>query len=326
MRRQLAAAAGRRPAIATPPRSRCARVLHAVDAVQRLGPLGAPRPARHQRPPLLPRRRGAALAHRAGRATDGVHRGRRLASAADLGHGHRQPGRHRRRPARGVPHEPGRQQAADPRRRRARTDYRDIALELGVTAQRPVHGRRRPAVDGVASRVRRREQRRHRRPVRHEGERRGAGRPGEPRSQQPADRSARTARSTEQGEAAGIVELRAGARRRGRRPEPRRPARPRRRQPARQRRRSGATSGAGARNGPRRWATGSTCGWSSRHRTSTPSAPGSTCGSATAPRREVTVGGGHAERRARLDPRRHRHGRARPTSACSGPTAPSDRG
>ena len=44
----------------------------------------------------------------------------------------------------------------------------------------------------------------------------------------------------------------------------------------------------------RRWATGSTCGCSSRRRTSTPSARGSTCGPATARRtREVTVGGGH---------------------------------
>ena len=42
-----------------------ARLLHAVDAVQRLGPLRAARPADQQRPPLLPRRRGAALADRA---------------------------------------------------------------------------------------------------------------------------------------------------------------------------------------------------------------------------------------------------------------------
>ena len=50
-----------------------------------------------------------------------VHRGRRLAAAADLGDGHRQPGPHRRRLARGVPDEPGRQQAADARRRARRT-------------------------------------------------------------------------------------------------------------------------------------------------------------------------------------------------------------
>ena len=62
-------------------------------------------------------------------------------AAADLGHGHRQPGRHGRRPARGVPHEPGRQQAADARgRRRPRPTYEDIALARGVTAQRPFAG------------------------------------------------------------------------------------------------------------------------------------------------------------------------------------------
>ncbi len=41
---------------------------------------------------------------------------------ADLGHGHRQPGRDRRRLSRGVRHEPGRQQAADARGRRGAAD------------------------------------------------------------------------------------------------------------------------------------------------------------------------------------------------------------
>ena len=58
--------------------------------------------------------------------------------------------------------------------------------------------------------------------------------------------------------------------------------------------RCGATSGAGTRARPSRWATGSTCGCSSRRRTSMPSARGSTCGPATrTTTREVTVGGGH---------------------------------
>ena len=50
-------------ATADPPR---ARLLFAVDAVQRLGPIGAPRPAGQQRPPLLrqPERPGAAVAGR----------------------------------------------------------------------------------------------------------------------------------------------------------------------------------------------------------------------------------------------------------------------
>ena len=96
-------------------------------------------------------------------------------------------------------------------------------------------------------------------------------------------------------EAAGIVELRPGARRRARRPQPRRDARPRRRQPPRagvgvaQRRRRATPSDRS------RWATGSPSGSISRRRTSTPSARGSRCGWAIAPSsREVTVGGGHA--------------------------------
>ena len=91
-----------------------ARLLHAVDAVQRLGRLRAPGPAGHAttatttldgRGPAVARRarRGAALY----RPADG------WAAAADLGHGDRQPGPHRRRLPGGLPHEPGRQQAPD---------------------------------------------------------------------------------------------------------------------------------------------------------------------------------------------------------------------
>ena len=112
------------------------RLLHAVDAVQRLEPHRPARPSRRQRPPLLQRRPGAALADRLRRATRRT-RGRRLAAIADLGHGHRQPRRHRRRLSRGVPHEPGRQQAPDPRRWPIAPTFRDIALRRGVTAQRP---------------------------------------------------------------------------------------------------------------------------------------------------------------------------------------------
>ncbi len=41
----------------------CPRVLHAVDAVQRLGQVGTPGPAGDQRPPVLHRRRGPAVAY-----------------------------------------------------------------------------------------------------------------------------------------------------------------------------------------------------------------------------------------------------------------------
>ncbi len=137
-----------------------ARVLHAVDAVQRLEPLRAPRPPRLERPPLLHDRRGAALAHRPWRATDRVHGGRRLASVADLGHGHRQPGPHGRRPPRGVPHEPGRQQAPDARVRRGNSPTTATSRSARRHRATALHRRRHPPVDGVASGVRRREQRR----------------------------------------------------------------------------------------------------------------------------------------------------------------------
>ena len=78
--------------------------------------------------------------------------------------------------------------------------------------------------------------------------------------------------------------LRARTRRRGRRPQPRRPARPRRRPPPRERDRCGATSVGATPRSPRRWATGSTCDCSNRRRTSTPSARGSRCEPATARR------------------------------------------
>ncbi len=47
-----------------------AGLLRAVDAVHRLEPLGHAEPARLQRPTILSRRRGAAVAHRAGQAAE----------------------------------------------------------------------------------------------------------------------------------------------------------------------------------------------------------------------------------------------------------------
>ena len=99
-------------------------LLHAVDAVQRLEPHRPARPADVERPALLPRRVGAAVEGRAGCDTEAVHRGRRLAATADLGNGDRQRGHHRGRLPGGVPDEPGRQQAADARRRARPADLR----------------------------------------------------------------------------------------------------------------------------------------------------------------------------------------------------------
>ena len=92
-----------------------------VDAVQRLGSVRSTRPARIQRPPLLPRRRGAALADRGRPAAAAVRTGGWLAAGAHLGHGHRQPGRDRRSLSGGLSDEPGRQQAPDTCRRAPRS-------------------------------------------------------------------------------------------------------------------------------------------------------------------------------------------------------------
>ncbi len=90
--------------------------------------------------------------HRRRASATRVHRGRRLAAAADLGHGHRQPGPDRRRLSRGVPHEPGRQQAADTRERPGPADVQGHGAQGGRHRAASVRGRRRTPVDGVASR------------------------------------------------------------------------------------------------------------------------------------------------------------------------------
>ena len=51
-----------------------ARLLHVVDAVQRLEPLRPARPADDERPALLPRRERSAVAHRAWRGAAALHR------------------------------------------------------------------------------------------------------------------------------------------------------------------------------------------------------------------------------------------------------------
>ena len=100
LRRQRAGPAGRPTARATRRRAAHAGLVHPVDAVQRLGPVGPARPARQQRPPLLrtTSAAGAAVAGRApGEPPRALHGRRRLGRAAHLGHGHRQLRRHRRR-------------------------------------------------------------------------------------------------------------------------------------------------------------------------------------------------------------------------------------
>ena len=68
--------AARRARAMGQPVSLCTRLLHALDAVLRLGPVRPSRPAGHQRPPLLRRRAGPAVADR-GRAAPARLHGRR---------------------------------------------------------------------------------------------------------------------------------------------------------------------------------------------------------------------------------------------------------
>ena len=271
-------------------------LLHAVDAVQRLEPLRASATcACRTTGTTTSTARSSCGASPPGAAAHAVHRGRRLAAAADLGHGHRQPGPHRRRAARGVPHEPGATTSCrrSPTARPVPTTA-DIALDARRHRAAAVRRRRRAAVDGVAPGVRRRQQRRLRRPVRHQGQRRGADRPGEHAIRATCSSGEPDGSFVEGAEEAGIVDY---ERARGaavvdlnldglldlvvvhRRANVDAVAQ------RRSRRRRAARG---------RWATGSTCGCSSRRRTSTPSARGSRCGPATArATREVTVGGGH---------------------------------
>ena len=68
-----------------------------------------------ERPPLLPRRHRSVAGASLRRRRRGVHRRRKGGRRMQIGNGHRQRRPHRRRLSRGVPAEPGRQQAADAR-------------------------------------------------------------------------------------------------------------------------------------------------------------------------------------------------------------------
>ena len=174
------------------------------------------------------------MAHRAGRTPAPVHARRRMAAPGDLGHGHRQLRRHRRRPARGLPDEPGRQQAPDAGERDRPADLPGHRDRRGRDRDASVHGRRSAALDGMASRVPGRQQRRARRPVRLQGQRRGAAGLRVEGPEQPADRTGgRDVRRG--GPRRGHRELRQGTRRGRRRPQPRRHARHRAGEPPRER-------------------------------------------------------------------------------------------
>ncbi len=117
-----------------------ARGMHVVGALRGLERHRPARPADGQRPALHPRRRRAAVAGRPGAGAGALHRGRRLGAPAHLGHGHRDVGCRRRRAARGVLVQPGRQQAAASGDGPEQPAYEDVAIAHGVTAHRPFLG------------------------------------------------------------------------------------------------------------------------------------------------------------------------------------------
>ena len=315
-----------RPADAARP-----RLLHAVDAVQRLGPLGPARPAGHATTATTTRRDGEEQLWRIapGEPPAALHRRATAGSTLQhLGHGHRQPGPDRRRLARGLPDQPGRQQLqtlADGRRRP------DVPRHRARSAASPPHqpfagGDALPRPPGTpSSRTStttasstcsspRATSSAHAR-LRREG------------PEQPAPRPAR--RHVRRGRRGRRHRrLRARPRRGAGRPQPRRPARPRRGQ------RAARTSGSGATSAPATPTTPAADGplaggpaRSSRARTATRSAPGSRSRSASRiMRRELTVGGGHAGGQLGWIHFGLGDGRPRPRSASSGPTARSGRG
>ena len=127
-----------------PPLTSGAGLLHALDAVQRLGRFRAPRPAGLQRSALLRRRQrsGTALADRPGRSAAPVSRCRRVGEGPDRGDGHRQLRRHGRRVPGRVSHEPGTQQAPDADRRAEPADLPRYRLQTACHGLCAIHGRR----------------------------------------------------------------------------------------------------------------------------------------------------------------------------------------
>ena len=195
----------------------------------------------------------------AGRAPASVHPRRRLAAAADLGDGHRQP---RRRPATATRRSSSRARATTSSRRwpTARPS-RSTATSRSSAASRPHRpyaGGDVAAVHRLARRVPGREQRRLHRPVRHQGQRRGDARLRRQGPEQPAagPGGRDVHRAAEAGRIVSFARARGAA---ARRPQPRRHARPVAGEPARERE-AVAERRAGTPTRRRRWATGSPSG------------------------------------------------------------------
>ena len=214
LRRQRARPAGPRRGRATaPPIAADARLLRALDAVQRLGPVRAARPRvtndrQYYRPGdgqdqlwRVAPGRGAA------RSTPPTTAGSRSRSGAWASPARTSPAT----ATRGLPDEPGRQQAPDaPRRARRSRPTATSPSSAASTSTQPFDRRRRAAVHGLAPGVRGRQQRRLHRPVRLEGQRR-TRRPTTRRGTRATCSSASpTGRSSRRAEAAGIVSFERG--------------------------------------------------------------------------------------------------------------------
>ena len=127
-------AAARRQARLFGPHAARAGFLRALDAVHRLEQVRRPVAQDLQRPAILPRRRGAALAGRAGQGAASLHARRRLAACLDLRHGDRG-SRPRRLGLPAIfPDLDGRREAAE-----ARSRTRRGAASCRSTATRPAN-------------------------------------------------------------------------------------------------------------------------------------------------------------------------------------------
>ena len=137
------------------------RLLRALDAVHRLEQVGRPVAASLQRPAILPGRRRAVVAHRAGQGAAPLRPRRRMAARDGLRHGHRR-GRPRRLRLSGIlPHLDGRRQAAEAgSRRRARRNANLSRHRRRSRRDRSysLYRRRQTALDGLALGIRRLQQ------------------------------------------------------------------------------------------------------------------------------------------------------------------------
>ena len=158
MRRQLPRPSGlARQAGLQRPRCAVAELLLAVHAVHRLEPVGRAVAAGDQRPPVLPRRRGADVARRCRQAAAPLHCVGGLAARVDLRHGHR-PGQPLRQRLSGLCADlDGRHQAAAALRgsRHRSPGLQGHRLSHGRHRGAALYGRRRAALDRLAQPVRR---------------------------------------------------------------------------------------------------------------------------------------------------------------------------